>query len=157
MEATVREIIEDMEARPTQKPRHRRKLSPYVCIGLMFILVTGILLGYVAQKWTIISLGYEVEHRQAKLNELQMENQYLRLQKAAARSPKRIEQLAKERMGMVEPLKPEHIVVELPTKPQSSGQVEPVVESSGLLATISSFLGQLISGDQPVQAGKIGQ
>lgn len=157
METTVRAIIENVEVQPINNQRRRRRANPYVCIGLAFIVVTGVLLGYVAQKWSIVALGYEVQRRQTELDQLAMENQYLRVQKAAARSPKRIEQIAKERMGMVEPIAPQHIVVQLPTTSPSTVPTMPVEQPRGLLATISSYLGQLLSGDQAVQAGRIGQ
>ena len=155
MDPCVRAIIEEVGA-TTQSPKRRCKLNPLFCIGISFLLIAIASLGYIYQTWQIVSLGYERDRLQAELDELIMVNQHLRLQKAIASSPQRIEQLAKESIGMVEPPEPQRIVVDLPTKSPSAVEPSAPAESRGILTTISSLLGQLLSGDQPVQAGKIG-
>lgn len=81
-------------------------LSP-VCLGLLILLAA---LFYVWQHTSVVRLGYEVERLRERQAALVQENKGLRLELGQLRSLRRVEEIARQRLGMVTP-KPGQVVL----------------------------------------------
>jgi cell division protein FtsL len=66
------------------------------------LFVVG-LLAYVRQHLEIIRYGYRIEELRHRRTELLERQRHLILERAYLRNPKRIEAIARQRLGMIEP------------------------------------------------------
>ncbi|MBO8142085.1 MAG: cell division protein FtsL [Firmicutes bacterium] len=89
-------------ASPRPKPG-KRPVSPFIVLPVIAILTLGVGMGLVAQRVAIMSLGFELGELERELARLQDEHRRLELETVRARSPERIESLARSRLQMVDP------------------------------------------------------
>jgi len=78
-------------------------------VALGFLILAGVLL-YVWQHVHVVRLGYEIEQLREHQATLVQENKALRLEMGQLRSLKRVEAIARKRLGMVAP-KPGQVVL----------------------------------------------
>lgn len=95
--------------------RKKRKLVPEMKPILLVggILVLGFLF-YVWQHVQVVRLGYQVERLRAAQTALIQEGKGLRVELGRLRSLKRVEELARRKLGMVNPVPGQIILVEEP-------------------------------------------
>ena len=80
-----------------------RKRGAVVLLALMFASVTGAALAHASLRLGSIRHGYVLSERTRRFRELEEENRKLRLELSLLRNPARIEQLAREELGMRRP------------------------------------------------------
>ncbi|MEW6321247.1 MAG: cell division protein FtsL [Acidobacteriota bacterium] len=94
--------------------RRQRELWHSLGIGVLLVLV---LLFSAWQHFELLRHGYRLEQMQRERAAEQEINRHLRLEIETLRAPQRIEKLATERLGMVEPGPGEAVVLERVTPP----------------------------------------
>jgi cell division protein FtsL len=87
---------------------NRNLIFVALVVALAFI---GCSLFYVWSHHQIVSLGYEISQAIGEEQELLQENKKLRLELAALKSPRRIERMASQELGLVSPQKDQLIIV----------------------------------------------
>jgi cell division protein FtsL len=93
-----------------RRPRLRwESLELLSTAALGVLILVGALL-YVWQHIHVVRLGYEIEQLRERQSALVQENKTLRLELGQLRSLKRVEQIARKRLGMVTP-KPGQVVL----------------------------------------------
>lgn len=94
-----------------------RRIAPAIIVGVIsvVVLVVGVLLEQVVLAQSAFKLS-GIRQELAQAEELQEE---LRLEAARLESPARIEAYARDRLGMVEPLEVDYIVVDVRTASRS--------------------------------------
>ena len=112
-EATYKQIAvsgteREQEAAPVSKGFNRDLGHLAVVVTLVFI---GCSLFSVWAHHQIISLGYEISQVSHEEQDLLKENKRLRLELAALKSPKRIQNLALKELGFINPQKEQLIIV----------------------------------------------
>ena len=120
-----REIKKDVQNNPIVREVDRarqRELWRSVGIGVFLVLV---LLFSAWQHFELLQNGYRIEQmQQERALELEV-NRHLRLEIATLKAPQRIEQIAREQLGMVAPQLNEVIVLE---------RVAPTAAEPGIMA-----------------------
>ncbi len=98
-----------------QIKRERRQISHYELItyASSVILLIVSLFFYLWPKMQIVNLSYRWEKLQLNKQEVLKQNQIYVLEIATLRSMQRIEKIAKENLGMIEPEGGQTVVVEL--------------------------------------------
>ncbi len=98
-----------------QIKRERRKISHYELITYTssVIILVASLFFYLLPKMQIVNLSYRWEKLQLNKQEILKENQIYILEIATLRYLQRIEKIAKENLGMIEPEGGQTVVVEL--------------------------------------------
>lgn len=94
------------ESRP--KEVNRNLIFVALVVALVFI---GCSLFYVWSHHQIISLSYEISQASREAQELLQDNKKLRVEWAALKSPRRIEKMASQELGLVSPQKEQLIIV----------------------------------------------
>ena len=110
-------VIESVGAgiRVTSRPATRRpwirweSLDTLSSVALGLVMLVAVLL-YVWVHIHVVGLGYEIERLRERHAALVQENKALRLEMGQLRSLRRVEELARTRLGMVTP-KPGQVVV----------------------------------------------
>jgi len=102
----IRVASRPVARRPALRWESLAFLSPAV-LGLL-ILAAALL--YVWQHTSVVRLGYEIERLRERQAALVQENKGLRLELGQLRSLRRVEDIARNRLGMVAP-KPGQVVV----------------------------------------------
>jgi cell division protein FtsL len=103
------------DIRMTPRPAVRRtylrweSLEAISSVALGVLMLAGALL-YVWQHIHVVRLGYEIEQLREQEAALVQENKALRLEMGQLRSLKRVEEIARRRLGMVAP-KPGQVVL----------------------------------------------
>ncbi len=94
-----------------RRPRVRwgESLELLSTAALGVLILVGMLL-YVWQHIHVVRLGYEIEQLRERQSALVQENKALRLELGQLRSLKRVEQIARKRLGMVTP-KPGQVIL----------------------------------------------
>lgn len=95
----------------------RRKWSGReIALGAAFLVaVVGILTFYVWYQTESVRLGIEISKSQARIRELRDEIRALELRRAVLLDPGRVERIAREKLGMVDPRSEEIIYEERDT------------------------------------------
>lgn len=95
----------------------RRKWSGReIALGAAFLVaVVGILTFYVWYQTESVRLGIEISQSQARIKELRDEIRALELRRAVLLDPGRVERIAREKLGMVDPRSEEIIYEERDT------------------------------------------
>ena len=104
---TVKPIDNSRLVRATA-PNRVRELARQVAMGA---LVAGVIMVYAWQHFECIQLRYQLESFKSELAQKSEINQELKLEVAGLRSPSRIDEIARNQLGLTVPL---------------AGQVEPV-------------------------------
>jgi len=103
------------DIRVASRPAARRStvrwesLELFSTVALGVLILVGALL-YVWQHTYVVRLGYEIERQREKQAALVQENKALKLEMGQLRSLKRVEEMARKRLGMVTP-KPGQVVL----------------------------------------------
>ena len=95
------------------RERDRKRLRELLLVALL-VLPLG--LGLLADIWThmrVIQTGYRLNQLERTLRELERSERRLRLEASYLASPQRVEALALERLGMVEPTPEQLLFVEV--------------------------------------------
>ena len=86
---------------------HRPRILPM----LVFIaLLMGVALFYVWSRLAVVNLEYNISSLEVQVHHLQHESQRLRLEAASLRSPARIEDFARKKLGLRPPT-PEQVII----------------------------------------------
>ena len=101
---------------PPAARRHRVRwdvleLLPTVALGVLVLLAA---LLYVWQHTYVVRLGYEIERLREHQADLVQENKELRLEMGQLRSLKRVEEIARNRLGMVTPKSGQVVLIPQP-------------------------------------------
>lgn len=101
--------------RAIPRPAARRSWVRWESLEFLTTLALGVLvlggaLLYVWQHVYVVKLGYEIERLRERQGALTQENKTLRLEMGQLRSLKRVEEIARKRLGMVSP-KPGQVVL----------------------------------------------
>jgi len=94
------------QSRPRPRPVNLFVLLPV--LGLL-VLIAG--MGFIAQRVQVMELGFELRQLQQELARVQEEHRRLQVELVRARSPERVETLARERLQMVESSPPAVVVL----------------------------------------------
>lgn len=96
-----------------RRGRHRlaRELKPILLVGV--ILLLGLLF-YVWQHVQVVRLSYQVERLRTARATLIQEGKALRVELGRLRSLRRVEELARRKLGMVNPVSGQIILMEEP-------------------------------------------
>ena len=101
--------------RPLARPRPRARwtwwqwLNSFSIVGLCLVILTGALF-HVWQHIHVVRQGYAIERLRETHARLVQENKVLRLEAGQLRSLRRVEEIARTRLGMVTP-KPGQVVL----------------------------------------------
>lgn len=93
-----------------RRSRARWESMEFVTAAALGVLILAGALLYVWQHVYVVRLGYEVERLREQQASLTQENKELKLQMGQLRSLRRVEDIARKRLGMVTP-KPGQIVL----------------------------------------------
>lgn len=124
------------ETRNRPGPSPRRRLDPTVSVFLVALVVLAAAMGHVAQRARITALTYELHLENVRLAEAKRLNNHLLVEVERARSLKRVEQEARNRLGMTDPAHTTWLVM----NPNNPATQQPVVvdeERPGLVAALS--------------------
>jgi cell division protein FtsL len=97
-----------------------RKRRSVAWLVVMFVSVVGAALAHVSLRLGVIRMGYAIGEETRDRRLLQEENRKLRLEKSLLRSPARIEDIAREKLGMARP-DPTRVRVVRPDAPSGGG------------------------------------
>jgi cell division protein FtsL len=86
-------------------------------MSILFVLV----MVYVWQHFSAIEIGYQVETQKQQVEQMQEQNRQLRLSEAQLSNPVRIDQIAREQLGLEAP-EPGQVV-----RPDGAGSNAPVL------------------------------
>jgi cell division protein FtsL len=92
------------------RPAVRWDRLEFVWTVALGVLILAAALGYVWQHIHVVRLGYEIERLRERQAVLVQENKTLKLEMGQLRSLKRVEEIARRRLGMVAP-KPGQVVL----------------------------------------------
>ena len=101
-----------------------RKRGTILVLALMFVSVTGAALAHASLRLGSIRHGYILGERTREFRELEEHNRKLRLERSLLRNPARVEQLAREQLGMRRPDPSEIRVVKKGAGPTVAGLVK---------------------------------
>ncbi len=113
--------------------------------ALMILAGFALCMLYTYQTTRIISLGYQAENVQGDISSLQTANNRMELEIAQLQAPIRVEQIARNKLGMTDPdnfLVASAATEELSPEPQAVSQVPKSTWSSRLLALLPRFTGR---------------
>ncbi len=111
---------------------------PYGLTVACALVLVALALLISARYAAIADKGYELAAARARLAELESTNQYLKLQVARLSDPKRLEQIARARLGLVHPDSREVLVAAVPSV--SFDELIPVTATP---ATVAGDMGML--------------
>ena len=83
--------------------RLRRQIV-FICM-----IVAGVMISQIAQRELIVSSSYKLVSVKNQVNNLQKENEFLKIELAGLSSPDRIQQIATKELGMVVPEKVHYV------------------------------------------------
>ena len=95
--------------------QRQRELWQSACFGVVLVLV---LLGSAWQHFELLRHGYRLEQMQRERTVEADVNRHLRLEIETLRAPQRIEKLATQKLGMIEPGPGDSVVLERVVAPQ---------------------------------------
>jgi cell division protein FtsL len=99
-------------------PERRREMNLFtMTMGVLFVLV----MVYVWQHFSAIEIGYQVETQKQQVAQMQEQNRQLRLTEAQLSNPVRIDQIARQQLGLNAP-EPGQVV-----RPDGAGGNVPVL------------------------------
>jgi cell division protein FtsL len=99
-------------------PARRREMRIFtITMSILFVLV----MVYVWQHFSAIEIGYQVETQKVQVEQMQEQNRQLRLSEAQLSNPVRIDQIARQQLGLEAPL-PGQVV-----RPDGAGSNAPVL------------------------------
>lgn len=88
-----------------------RPANPFVVVPLLALLLLGAGMGFIAQRVHVMELGYQLRELNLELARVQDEHRRLQVEIVRARSPERVEALARTRLAMVDPGQPQLVVL----------------------------------------------
>ena len=135
------------QAAPSETTRGRqrpvpRPLNPFVVLPFLGLLVLGAGMGFIAQRVHVMALGYELRALQQELVRVQEEHRRLQVEVVRARSPERVEALARERLAMVDPGQPAVVVLTTGTAVVGTGDPGPAPVGPGSLQARMAAVGE---------------
>ena len=99
-------------------PERRREMNVFtITMSILFLLV----MVYVWQHFSAIEIGYQVETQKLQVEQMQEQNRQLRLSEAQLSDPGRIDQIARQQLGLEAP-EPGQVV-----RPDGAGSNAPVL------------------------------
>lgn len=108
--AKRQEVYEEVKQTPTIAPRPARQVKqkrlrvhPMILLFMVVIVVAGLTALGISQKIRAIELEYQLQALKAELHEVQREGQQLQLKVEQLQSLAKIDTLARERLGMIDP------------------------------------------------------
>ncbi|MBI3988817.1 MAG: cell division protein FtsL [candidate division NC10 bacterium] len=110
--ASGSEVLGRLEAVLVRKQQHRWIDLPSLGVGLL-VLLGGLF--YVWQHVQAVQLGYEIEQLKQERAAFVERERELTLEIARLKSPKRVEEIARDRLGFITPA-PDQIVI-VPQRP----------------------------------------
>jgi cell division protein FtsL len=110
---TVKPIDNSRLIRPAP-PNRLRELARQVVMGS---LLAAVALTYAWQHFECIQLGYQLETMKAELSQKTEMNQELKLEVAGLRSPSRIDEIARNQLGLTMPVAGQIEPVDTPSEP----------------------------------------
>lgn len=143
------------------KVRSSHRLHPMIVLLACGCIVAGIIIAGMSQSVAIANYQYELARLKSEFDEVQQIGQHLQLKVAQLQSLERIEAIARNELGMVEPSSVRTIVLQ--PKPTES-----VFASSNIsednreetpnryLAAASRFLARFLPALEQAEAGKLG-
>ena len=90
-------------SRPAKKVKRRLRVHPMILLFMIVIAVAGLTALGISQKIRAIELEYQLQALEAKLHQVQREGQQLQLRVEQLQSLAKIDTLARDRLGMVDP------------------------------------------------------
>ncbi|OUM94091.1 MAG: hypothetical protein BAA04_13665, partial [Firmicutes bacterium ZCTH02-B6] len=88
-----------------------RPVNPFVVVPVLALLLLGAGMGFLAQRVHVMELGYQLRELNLELARVQDEHRKLQVEVVRARSPERVEALARTRLAMVDPGQPQLVVL----------------------------------------------
>ncbi len=112
---------------PNQKVRVRKKQKVFLNVQIVGLTLGlfGLGLLYTYQHNQVISLGYQINAIKQNIATLQRDNKKLELTIAGLQAPKRVENIARQKLGMKEPGSVLLAAVPAETEPEKSSPVKP--------------------------------
>ncbi|NLY52058.1 MAG: septum formation initiator family protein [Firmicutes bacterium] len=145
---------------PVPRRRRRLRLHPMILLSIMAVLVVTLTVIGISQKVKVIELEYSLQSLEAQLEEVRREGQQLQLKVEQLQSLTHIEQIARSRLGMVEPQEAEVLVLvdwdswsdtQLAAEPESSSTL--VRGGKRLWTALVNWLGPRFPGTGAAEAG----
>ncbi len=124
--------------RTQQQHTQRRKINPMIKIALVGVLVSLLLLIYIAEKNIIMGYVYELDNLTNQLTELKNQQERLSLQLMDLQSLDRIENIAKAQLGMVKPADVKYIAL----KPEATS---PANQPENVAVQIAEFINDVFT------------
>jgi len=91
------------EPAPVPRRRRRLRLHPMILLSMVAVLAVTLTISGISQKVRIIELEYNLRSLEAQLEEVRREGQHLQLKAEQLQSLAYIDEMARSRLGMVEP------------------------------------------------------
>ena len=121
-----------------QRNKQRRTLNPMIKIVMVGIVVSLLLLVYVAEKNIIMGYVYELDNLTDQLAELQNKQERLSLQVMDLQSLDRIENIARAQLGMVKPAEIKYIALK-------TEATSPADQSENVAVQIAEFINDIFT------------
>lgn len=136
------------------------RLHPMAALFICGCIVAAVIISGMSQSVAIADYQYELAELRAQFEEAQRIGQYLQLQAAQLQSLDRIEALARNQLGMVEPTSVRTIVLNPESiEPATTGSLEEkrLAETPNrYLVAASRLLARLLPALDQAEAGKLG-
>ncbi|MCH7505188.1 septum formation initiator family protein [PVC group bacterium] len=87
---------------------------------ILILGIFGVLFFYTYEQIQILRMGYAITEKEKKLRDLRQENMELLIKNSRLKSPKRIETISKEKLGLVAAKKVKIVYLSAPKKELSS-------------------------------------
>jgi len=133
--------VERQYERPVHRTAKRaRPVVNFIPVTIICsLLVLGLSLGYVGQKVRLMRLTYELAQLQNELGEAEREYGYLQLEQEKASSPRQVEKVARERLGMTAPAKVEYLVLagSVAAQEEASSEIKP---APGIVRSLAAWI-----------------
>ncbi|NLA59297.1 MAG: hypothetical protein GX855_10410 [Firmicutes bacterium] len=148
------------EPAPVPRRRRRVRLHPMILLSIMAVLVVTLTVVGISQKVKVIELEYSLQSLEAQLEEVRREGQQLQLKVEQLQSLAHIDEIARSRLGMVEPQATEVLVLvdgdssaatRLAAEPEDSSPL--VREGKRLWTALHTWLGPRLPGTGAAEAG----
>lgn len=110
----------------TQRRPRPRTVNPFVLLPVLGLLVLAAGMGFIAQRVHVMAMGYQLRELQEELARVQEEHRRLQVEVVRARTPQRIEALARTRLQMVDPGRPATVVLTPGAAAETAGLPAPV-------------------------------
>ena len=118
-----------------------RSVNPFAVVPVLALLLLGAGMGFIAQRVYVMELGYQLRELNLELARVQDEHRRLQVEIVRAKSPERVEALARARLAMVDPGQAQLVVLSSDATDTAVAATEPSRSLPEMLAAQMTAVG----------------